>query len=62
MRHNYFIRDLNILEKANFKELKKLNLATNKIKDIKILEKVNFKKLNIIDLSHNEIENNSKNY
>ena len=46
---------LNDLCKIEFKELKKLDLYSNKISDIKVLEKVKFDKLEILDLSNNQI-------
>ena len=36
------ISDINVLEKANFKELQELTLSVNEISNINVLEKVNF--------------------
>ena len=47
--------DLEILENANFKELKELDLSHNKISDIKVLEKVKFEKLEILNLIKNNL-------
>ena len=43
------------MEKFNFKRLKKLSLAYNKISDIKVLEKVKFKELEELYLNNNKI-------
>jgi len=47
---NNKISNINILEKVNFKDLKKLDLGCNKISDIKVLEYVKFAKLEYIYL------------
>ena len=44
------IKDINILKKVNFKQLKELYLKNNIISDIEVLERVKFKKLKKIDL------------
>ena len=46
---------LKLLENVNLKELKELNLQSNKISDIKVLEKVEFDKLEMLNLYYNEI-------
>ena len=50
------ISDINILEKANFKELKELYLNYNQISDINVFEKVKFKKLQKLNLDKNNID------
>jgi len=42
------IKDINILEKMDCKELKELSFLGNFISDINVLGKVNFKKLKIL--------------
>ena len=52
------ISNINVLEKVNFKELKKLYLSYNKnIPDIKVLTKINFEKLEVLMLDSNNISN-----
>ena len=56
------IDDIDILEKVNFKELKKIDLYGNHISNINILEKVKFEKLEELNLLKNKIgvkQNNS---
>ena len=58
------IDDIDILEKVNFKELKKIkiDLYSNQISNINILEKVKFEKLEELNLLKNKIgvkQNNS---
>ena len=50
------ISDISILEKGNFKELKRLDLYGNNISNINIFEKVKFKKLEKLRLSKNKID------
>ena len=52
---NKISNNINILEKVNFKELKKLYLSNQYISDLKILEKVKFEKLEELNLSENKI-------
>ena len=46
---------IDVFEKENFKELKRLNLKKNKISKIRVVEKVNFNKLEKLDLRNNDI-------
>ena len=49
------ISDINILEKVNFKKLKKLDLFNNEISDIKVLDRILLKDLEILNLGENNI-------
>ena len=50
-----YIKDINVLEKVDFKHLQQLNLNDNKISDIKVLENIDFKQLRELNLSFNQI-------
>ena len=45
LSNNYYLSDINILEKMNFRELKELELSWNNISDIKVFEQVKFEEL-----------------
>ena len=51
------ISNIDVFEKANFKELKQLWMSRNCISDITVLEKLKFDKLEIIDFNQNKISN-----
>ena len=53
--YNNAISDIQVLEKAKFTKLEKLNLGDNKINNINSLEKMNFKKLKELYLYNNGI-------
>ena len=61
MDHNKII-DINVLEKVNLKQLKKLSIAYNKINDIKVLEKISNNAFKHIYLYNNEFDNLKYNY
>ena len=50
------ISDINILEKVNFRELKKLDLSSNNISDIQVLKNIHFEKLEILFIHGNKID------
>ena len=52
---NNYLKNINALEKVDFKDLKELNLKDNIISNINVLESVKFEKLEILNLSSNLI-------
>ena len=51
------IKDINVLEKTDFKELKRLYLYINYISDINVFDKIKFGKLEELSLCENNINN-----